>query len=82
MPTLGQNYGRLSYSAEHNSSLNNLGSCNNKNSKMTIRQAVVRDGLIIFAALILVTIVVIAWHWPDTPASPNHINVRWTDGIG
>ena len=49
---------------------------------MTIRQAVVRDGLIIFAVLILVTIVVIAWHWPDTPANPNHINVRWTDGIG
>ena len=47
---------------------------------MTIRQAVVRDGLIIFAALILVTIVVITWHWPDTPANPNHINVRWTDG--
>ena len=47
---------------------------------MTIRQTVVRDGLVVFTALILATIVAIAWHWPDTPASPNHINVRWTDG--
>ncbi len=47
---------------------------------MTIRQTVVRAGLVVFAALILATIVAIAWHWLDTPASPNHINVRWTNG--
>ena len=48
---------------------------------MTIRQTVVRDGLIVFVALVLVTIAAIAWHWPNTAANPSHINVRWTDGI-
>lgn len=48
---------------------------------MTIRQTVVRDGLIVFVALVLVTIAAIAWHWPNTAANPSHINVRWTDAI-
>ena len=47
---------------------------------MTIQQTVVRDGLIVFATLVLVPIITIAWHWPDTPAGPHHINVRWIDG--
>lgn len=48
---------------------------------MTIRQTVVRDGLIVFVALVLVTIAAIAWHWPNTAANPSHINVRWADAI-
>ena len=47
---------------------------------MTIRQTVVRDGLVAFAVLILAAIIAIAWQWPDTPPSPDHINVRWIDG--